>query len=671
MTARLCTAHDTLDPQTETSYWGVVGRLLVALGALATVGDGACRAESASPFHRVQYNNPGLVVDLGVGLYAWPLPLDYDGDGDIDLVVSCPDVPYNGTYFFENPGGSAKDPIFRPGVRIGPGVDNVQISYVGGDTYVLSPGVRYADFRTHQFEHKLPLPFAEEFHAQEVVPNQQGDIRANQWKYVDFDNDGLLDVVIGVEVWKDYGWDNAYDEQGRWQNGPLHGYVYLVRNIGTAAAAKYASPVQLTADERPIDGYGMPSPNLEDFDNDGDLDLLCGEFIDKFTYFENVGTRAEPRFRGGRFLQQSGKPLQAELCMIVPVAIDWDQDGDMDLVVGQEDGRVMLIEHTGQVVDGMPQFAEPVFFRQEAADLKFGVLVTPVSVDWDDDGDEDLICGNAAGQIGFIENLDGEKAPRWASPQLLAADGETIRIQAGPNGSIQGPCEAKWGYTTLAVADWDHDGLLDVVVNSIWGKVVWYRNVGEKGSPRLAAARPIEVAWEGPVPKPVWNWWDPEGNSLVTQWRTTPVVVDVNRDGLHDLVMLDQEGYLSYFERRRVGNGLVLSPPQRIFTNTEGEQLCLAGVPAGGSGRRKLCLVDWNGDGLLDMFVNSENLNFYEGKSAIEGRHVLEDRGAISTHRLAGHSTSPTTVDWNRDGVRDLLIGAEDGHLYLSEHANP
>ncbi len=46
---------------------------------------------------------------------------------------------------------------------------------------------------------------------------------------------------------------------------------------------------------------------------------------------------------------------------------------------------------------------------------------------------------------------------------------------AGPNGSIQGPCEAKWGYTTLTVADWDGDGLPDLVVNSIWGKVVWYQ----------------------------------------------------------------------------------------------------------------------------------------------------------------------------------------------------
>ncbi len=53
-------------------------------------------------YKRVKYNNPGLVVDLHVGLWAWPIPIDYDKDGDMDLLVSCPDVPYQGICFFEN-----------------------------------------------------------------------------------------------------------------------------------------------------------------------------------------------------------------------------------------------------------------------------------------------------------------------------------------------------------------------------------------------------------------------------------------------------------------------------------------------------------------------------------------------------------------------------------------
>ncbi|MEM9658609.1 MAG: hypothetical protein AAF961_09640, partial [Planctomycetota bacterium] len=47
-----------------------------------------------------------------------------------------------------------------------------------------------------------------------------------------------------------------------------------------------------------------------------------------------------------------------------------------------------------------------------------------------------------------------------------------------------------------------------------------------------------------------------------------------------------------------------------------------------------------------------------------DGRPTFEDRGPLCEARLAGHTTSPTTVDWDRDGRRDLLLGAEDGHFY-------
>ena len=56
--------------------------------------------KESSEFIILDYNNPDLSVDLGVGLWAWPLPMDFDDDGDMDLVVSCPDTPFNGIYFF-------------------------------------------------------------------------------------------------------------------------------------------------------------------------------------------------------------------------------------------------------------------------------------------------------------------------------------------------------------------------------------------------------------------------------------------------------------------------------------------------------------------------------------------------------------------------------------------
>ncbi|MFO0951994.1 MAG: FG-GAP-like repeat-containing protein [Isosphaeraceae bacterium] len=312
----------------------------------------------------LKYNHPGLVVDLGVGLWAWPLPMDYDGDGDLDLVVSCPDVPFNGVYLFENPGGDRKSPVFKAPKRLGPALANVRPSYVGKDVRLLTPAREVVAFRQGRFDETKTL------YPTTNLLGPKARLRANQWSLADFDGDGALDLVVGVEDWSDYGWDDAFDANGRWTRGPLHGLVFLVRNKGTTDRPKYEPPVKIEAAGRPVDTFGMPSPSLGDFDGDGDLDLLCGEFLDRFTYFENLGTRQKPRYaEGRRVLDPAGKDLAMNLQMIVPVAVDWDGDGDLDLVVGDEDGRVALVEHTGEVVDGLPRFLPPAYFRQEAADL--------------------------------------------------------------------------------------------------------------------------------------------------------------------------------------------------------------------------------------------------------------------------------------------------------------
>ena len=103
----------------------------------------------AAGLERLKYNNPGLTVDLGVGLWSWPLPMDFDRDGDLDLVVNCPDVPYNGVYFFENPSGTTRTnrlPVFKTARRISRGMQNVQVSYVNSQPRVLSPVREYPDF---------------------------------------------------------------------------------------------------------------------------------------------------------------------------------------------------------------------------------------------------------------------------------------------------------------------------------------------------------------------------------------------------------------------------------------------------------------------------------------------------------------------------------------------
>ncbi|PCE62778.1 FG-GAP repeat domain-containing protein [Sediminicola luteus] len=646
-------------------HWGLC-LLGLLLGCKTEKKLGPTGSASLADLVRMPYNHPGLTVDLGVGLWANPLPVDYDQDGDYDLLVSCKDVPFNGIYFFENKNGTAF-PVFEPPVRVADPIRHLQVSQINGKARFLRPGEELTNF-TQKFTENPKTLFPGDTFA-----GLHNKIRFNQWKYVDYENDGDLDILVGIQDGEDYGWDNAFNAAGEWTNGPLHGYVYLIENTPNG----YALKGQIQAGDAPIDVYGAPSPNMADFDQDGDLDLICGEFLDRFSWFENIGTRENPKFAPQRFLENESGILKMDLEMILPTAIDWDRDGDIDLVVGDEDGRVAWVENTGKVTDHMPVFKAPRYFKQRAQDVKFGALATPVAVDWDQDGDQDLICGNSAGYIGFIEKLEDGATPKWAAPVYLEAAGETIRLQAGYNGSIQGPCEAKWGYTTLSVADWDGDGLHDIIVNSIWGRVLWYKNIGSAGSPKLAAAAPLTVAWPSSPPKPHWNWWDPQPQSLATQWRTTPMAFDWNRDGHMDLIMLDHEGYLAYYERFEKEDGLWLKPPKRIFYGQDASvfdrknkvvdsttgPLRLNNGEFGKSGRRKLALADWDADGDIDIIVNGTNAVWFENVKTQGERSYFTFKGALATNKLAGHTTSPTILTTDQ-GQLQLLLGAEDGYFY-------
>jgi hypothetical protein len=106
-------------------------------------------------------------------------------------------------------------------------------------------------------------------------------------------------------------------------------------------------------------------------------------------------------------------------------------------------------------------------------------------------------------------------------------------------------------------------------------------------------------------------------------------------------------------------------PPERVFTDASGTLLKLSGGDRGKSGRRKLTATDWDGDGRIDLLINSSNASLLRNMGQNDGKWIMVDQGPLAKRKLDAHDTQPALADIDGDGRKDLVIGAEDGRIYV------
>ena len=232
---------------------------------------------------RLTYGRPNVRARLGVGLYAHPGAIDMDGDGDFDLILNCPDRPYNGIFLAQNIGSNAV-PLFARPLWLGPSVKDPVVADFNGDGKLdlVYSGGYFSDLVKNRLSRPMAITLPRKYHVG----------RDDLWFPVDWDGDGKIDVLNGVSDWREYGWDDAFNEKGEWTRGPLHGYVYFWRNEGSNAEPVFKTPVQL-----PIDQFGTPAPNAIDWDGDGKLDLVLAHFLDQVFLLKNGETKSGVNLR--------------------------------------------------------------------------------------------------------------------------------------------------------------------------------------------------------------------------------------------------------------------------------------------------------------------------------------------------------------------------------------
>jgi hypothetical protein len=408
---------------------------------------------------------------------------------------------------------------------------------------------------------------------------------------LDYNGDGLQDIMLG---------DISFNS------------IVLGLNDGTLNEAYIAEQDPTwPSDGTTVDIPFFPGMYHLDVDGDGLRDLVAApsqtlnaEDTEVGWYYRNRGSEAEPDFAFQRRDWLVGGSIDLGTAT-QPAVLDYDADGRPDLVIANREeynddfvanSRLHLYRNV------TPPGGAVAFEKVDDDFLGFsrfqsiGSAYAPTFGDLDGDGDTDAVIGQRSGELTYLENTAGPGAAvAFAEPFFGYQD-----IDAG---QLSRP----------AIADLDRDGRADLVVGGFDGRIRYYRNVGDAGTPRFnpdlsAAGNTIQL---GGI------------NTNVPGFSTShPTPNVVTYDDRFLLLTGSRTGTLRAYE---------FSDPTATFPILEDT---IAGLDVGAFSNPTT--ADFDGDGLLELVVGNERggVTYYRSDLAV-GKTTGLFRTADATLRFS------------------------------------
>ncbi len=364
----------------------------------------------------------------------------------------------------------------------------------------------------------------------------------------------------------------------------------------------------------------------------------------------------------------------------IPAIVDVDFDGDIDILTFHISGQHMEY-HQNQSMElyGIPdslifelknecwgKFKEDlttntILLNDPDAPCVGGDISNPqksgaahsgstiLALDIDNSGVLDLVLGDVAyPNLTLLTN--GGTAPNLDSP-MISAD------PAFPSNSTPASMQL---FPASYFLDVDFDGVKDLIVGANAKNIsqnvksiLFYKNYGSNALPNFILTSDHFL----------------QSEMVEHGLGSIPVLVDLNEDGLKDLVVanlfrykpvLNKESSFAYYQNTGTSTNPVFSFVDDNYIN----------VPALGYGLRNVpTFGDVDNDGDVDLFLGRENgtivyiPNQSTGSNAIfttPTQNYLDAAGQLITAAAYSH---PQLFDLNNDGLLDLIIGGKSGKL--------